>query len=71
MKLWLFSYPYVNLYVLGTKKNRLIETVLLSTHNICFGWEIRKLICNYSYLSEGLLYKSLLLIAIDLIGQYK
>ena len=22
---------------LGTQKNRLIETVLLSTHNICFG----------------------------------
>ena len=24
-------------YVLGAQKNRLIETVLLSTHNICFG----------------------------------
>ena len=24
-------------YVLGALKNRLIETVLLSTHNICFG----------------------------------
>ena len=24
----------------------LIETVLLSTHNICFGWEIRKLNFN-------------------------
>ena len=23
--------------VLGAQKNRLIETVLLSTHNICFG----------------------------------
>ena len=23
-------------YVLGAQKNRLIETVLLSTHNICF-----------------------------------
>ena len=30
-------------YVMGAQKNRLIETVLLSTHNICFGWEIRKL----------------------------
>ena len=28
-------------YVLGTQRNRLTETVLLSTHNICFGWEIR------------------------------
>ena len=24
-------------YVFGAQKNRLIETVLLSTHNICFG----------------------------------
>ena len=24
-------------YVLSAQKNRLIETVLLSTHNICFG----------------------------------
>ena len=24
-------------YVLGSHKNRLIETVLLSTHTICFG----------------------------------
>ena len=29
--------------VLGAHKNRLIEMVLLSTHNICFGSEIRKL----------------------------
>ena len=28
-------------YVLGTQKNRLIEMVLLSTHNICFDLEIR------------------------------
>ena len=27
----------------GSQKNRLIETVLLSTHNICFGWRIRNL----------------------------
>ena len=27
--------------VLGAQKNRLIEMVLLSTHNICFGREIR------------------------------
>ena len=31
------------MYVLDAQKNRLIETVLLSTHNICFGLEIRKL----------------------------
>ena len=39
----IFSYPSVLKYVLGAQKNRLIETVLLSTHNICFGWEARKL----------------------------
>ena len=27
--------------VLGSQKNHLIETVLLSTNNICFGLEIR------------------------------
>ena len=43
-------YPLVNIFLsisfnicFGTKKNRLTETVLLSTHNICFGQEIRKL----------------------------
>ena len=30
-------YLSVLTYVLGAQKNRLIETVLLSTHNICFG----------------------------------
>ena len=30
--------------MMGAQKNRLIETVLLSTHNVCFGWEeLRKL----------------------------
>ena len=28
---------YHGSYVLGAQKNCLIETVLLSTHNICFG----------------------------------
>ena len=37
VKLSLFSYPEIQTYVLGAQKNRLIETVLLSTHNICFG----------------------------------
>ena len=41
VKLWLFSYPSVLTYVLGARKNHWIETVLLSTHNLCFGWEIR------------------------------
>ena len=52
-------------FVLSAQKNRLIETVqmsthniietvLLSTHNICFGQEIRKIIFNYELLSRGL-----------------
>ena len=36
-KLSIFSYPSVLAYVLGAQKNRLNETVLFSTHNICFG----------------------------------
>ena len=34
----------------GAQKNRLIETVLLSTHSICFGWELRK----YFLITEAL-----------------
>ena len=29
-------------YVVGTQKNRLNETVLLSTQNTCFNWLVRK-----------------------------
>ena len=36
IKLLLFSYPPVITFVLGAQKNRLSETVLFSTHNICF-----------------------------------
>ena len=39
-------------YVLGAQKNRLIETVLLSTHNICFGWELRKSVFRYTLLTK-------------------
>ena len=44
VKLQLFTYPSVQTCVLGAQTNRLIETVLLSTHNIYFGLEIRKII---------------------------
>ena len=37
VKLRIFSYLSVLPFVLGAQKNRLIETVLLSTHNIWFG----------------------------------
>ena len=52
------SYPLVLTYVLGAQKNRLIETVLLSTHNICFGCEIRKIFFCYALLTEGLKFNS-------------
>ena len=40
----------------GAQKNRLIETILLSNHNIhvCFDLEIRKLIFKCALLSIGL-----------------
>ena len=37
IKLSFFSYLSIQTCVLGAQKNRLIERVLLSTHNICFG----------------------------------
>ena len=37
LKLRLFSYPSVFIYVVGTEKNCLNEMVLFSTHNICLG----------------------------------
>ena len=37
VKLPLFSNATTETYFVGARKNRLIETVLLSTHNICFG----------------------------------
>ena len=40
--IWIFSYSSVLTYVLGAQKNCLIETVLLSIHDICFGLEIKK-----------------------------
>ena len=39
---------------LGAQKNCLTETVLLSTYNICFGWEIKKIAVQYALLSGGL-----------------
>ena len=49
-----FSYFSPKTYVVGTQKDRLIETVLLSTHNIYFRWEIRKLFFWYALLTTGL-----------------
>ena len=45
----------INLNIwLVAQKNRLIETVLLSTNNIRFGREIRRIIFQYALLSGGL-----------------
>ena len=38
---------------MGAQKNPLIETFLLSTHDICFIWEIRQIIFNYACISGG------------------
>ena len=38
----LFSYFSTETYVVGSQKNRLNETVLLSTQNLCYNWSIRK-----------------------------
>ena len=46
---YFLSYPSVITYVMGAQKNCLFETVLSSTQNICFGWGIRKIIFNYTY----------------------
>ena len=54
VKLLLFLYPSIKTFVLGTQKNRLIETVLLSTHNICFGWEIKKIVFQNALISGAL-----------------
>ena len=37
VKLYKFSYPSILTYVLDAQKDSLNETVLLSTHSICFG----------------------------------
>ena len=54
VKLWIFSNSSSQTCVVGAQM-RLSETVLLSIHNICFGWEIRKLIFNHVLLSRGVL----------------
>ena len=52
-------------FVLGAQKKRTLKMVSLSTHNICFGWEIRKLYFIYALLSSDL-FKYLLQILLEL-----
>ena len=47
---------------MGAQKNRPIGTVLLSTHNVCFGCEIRKVIFSYALLSKGLLWHNVVFV---------
>ena len=37
-----FSYFSTKTHIVGTQKNRLNETILLSTQNICKKWWVRK-----------------------------
>ena len=63
VQIWkLFESKIVTIFLLinlnmcfGCSKNRLIETVLLSTHNICLGLVIRKIIFYYILLSGSLI----------------
>ena len=55
VKFKLFYYLSIETCVLGAQKNRLIETGPLSTHNICFGWEIKKIDFHYTLLSGALI----------------
>ena len=54
----------------GAQKNRLNKTVILSTHSICFGWEIRTniLVTLYKLKDYTSTYKRLILKHIK--GQY-
>ena len=54
LKLHLFHYQSNKTGVFGAQKNCPIEMVLLSTHNICFACEIRKINFQYTLLSGGL-----------------
>ena len=51
-KYFYFSYFSMKTYVMGTHKKRLAEALLMSTHNICFLGEIRKIFTGYPPLSR-------------------
>ena len=52
---------------MGAQTNHLIETVRLSTYNICFGLEIRTLFFNYALLSKSLLVVILVVVEVVII----
>ena len=51
-KYWYFSYFSTKTYVVGTHWKRLSKALLMSTHNICFHGEIRKIFTWYPLLSR-------------------
>ena len=53
---WYFSYFSTKTYVVGTHLKCLTEALLMSTHNLCFCGEIRKILIWYSLLSRHMLY---------------
>ena len=48
---------------LSAQKNRFIETVLLSTHNICFGWKIRFFLVTHPYRTYQSIWSALFKLA--------
>ena len=46
-------HPSVKTLILDAQNNHLIELVLLSTHNICFDLERRRIFFNHTYLKAG------------------
>ena len=55
-KCWYLSYfsKKTTTYVVGTHWKHLGEALLMSTHHICFCWEIRKILCGYPLLSVAM-----------------
>ena len=49
------SYFSTKIYGVGTHKKRLTEALLMSTHNVCFHGEIRKILCEYPLLSVAMI----------------
>ena len=58
-----FSYFSTKTYVVGTHQKHLAEALLLSTHNICFCGEIRKIFTRYPPLSRPM-YKYIIIFLI-------
>ena len=54
IKLWIFLCLSIKMCILGAQKNRLNETVLLSTQNTCFGREIRMISFYHTLLSTSI-----------------